>query len=115
VVNAVLAGAKTRDSNLLAGPALVETTRAILEALALRGRDAVANTALKDLTAKLTEAVTAGLKRGEKQLGLTTDRARLPAVLGGLVAVVLQGNLTVLDPDNAQFVTVFDTLAEAAA
>jgi hypothetical protein len=115
LVDAIIAGAKTSPAQLLNGAALVGASRDILKVFSLRGRDAVTNIPLKDLSAKVATAVAAGLKRAEKETGHRTDRAHLPPLLAGIVAAVLEGDPVVLDADDPTFAELFNRLAEASA
>jgi hypothetical protein len=115
LVNAIIAGAKASPVQLLNGTTLVGASSEILNLFALRGRDAVAKTPVKDLSAKVEAAVAAGLKRAENEIGHRTDRAHLPRLLAGLVAAILAGDAIAMDADDDQFAALFNRLAEAAA
>jgi hypothetical protein len=82
--------------------------------LALRGRDWIESGTVKQLTTQLAGAVSAGLVRAEKELGRRLDLPTLPSALGGVVAALVKGDSTVLDPEDPRFKELFAQLAEAA-
>ncbi len=113
VLAGVVKGTRGDKTGLLAGAALVDLVTEIFLTLSRRGRDLIANSTQKELAAKLSETVAAGLARAEKEIGRRLDLPALPAVLAGLVAAVARGELADIDPENGKFKEVFAQLAEA--
>lgn len=85
------------------------------QALLAVGRYGGSNAALPNAAAQLQQLLvsilSAGLATAANQLGAQTDLDGIPAILGGLVAQGLRGDLTVFDPASPQFTAAFTAIA----
>ena len=115
VVTGVLKGAKSSELKLIGEQMLVDLVGEVLRIVARRGRDMAEKTSEKELIEKISDTISAGLTRADRELGHRIDTTRLPWVLAQLVAAVAKNDLAVIDPEHPKFKEVFAQLAEAAA
>lgn len=112
VVETVVELSDGDDAKLIAGATLVEVTRLLLGTIACRGRRLIGKGSVTELGNRLTKVLNAGLTCAVEELGHHMDVSSLPMVLSGLVAAVAQGDITVVDPNDPQFMEFFMSLAD---
>lgn len=103
VIQAVHDGAGASKTGLFLSATLIDTVRALLTVLALHGADWAKGKTLKALTASLTGLVTESLDRASEEIGRGLSIPQLPQLLGGLTAALVQGKISTVDSDDAQF------------
>ncbi|OPY67380.1 MAG: hypothetical protein A4E62_02293 [Syntrophorhabdus sp. PtaU1.Bin002] len=112
VIGIVVEAAQKDDKKLIAGTALVEVVRYVLDAVASHGIALIGTGSLAQFSDKAAKVLDAGLVRGAEQLGKNLSLSSLPMVLSGLVAALARGDITIIDSNDPQFIKVFVGLVE---
>ncbi|OPY85858.1 MAG: hypothetical protein A4E65_00027 [Syntrophorhabdus sp. PtaU1.Bin153] len=112
VVRIVVEAAQKDDKKMIAGAALVEVVRYMLDAVASHGAALIDSGFFAQFLDKAAKILDAGLVLGGERLGRNLSLPSLPIMLSGLIAAQLKGDIAAVDLKDPQFVEVFDGLIE---
>lgn len=113
ILRALEAALPAAPSRAWAGRLFPTLARSLLLVFARSGRTIVEGRTAAVLQQWLTTVLDAGLQRAQARLGDGVDIDGVPELLATLTERALRGELTVFDPDNAEFKKLFDQLAAA--
>ena len=90
---------------------LVQTANQTLAAVGRNGADVTSQEPLDKFEKLLTTILSGGLAAAEAQIGVTTDLDGIPAILGGIVAKAMKGDLKLSDLDSDKLKEAFEEIA----
>jgi hypothetical protein len=112
VIRIVVEAAQKDDKKLIAGAALAEVVRYVLDAVAFHGIALMNSGSFAEFSDKAAKILDAGLILGAERLGRNLSLSSLPMMLSDLIAALLKDDIAAIDPNDPQFIGVFDHLIE---